>query len=142
AVGITGMVDVARRILQRLAINVVAVIDGKNVDVAVRDSAGAFVEGNLLPDVSKDPRPFLDSLRGKQSLSGNTGRTHTYLNFHSLLTFPYYVRAWPAPSSGGVLYILSHTHTIEYSTSTHAAQDFRAAASTILLCCSSIDISE
>lgn len=63
------MVDVAGFVLGGLAINIVAVIEIKNVGVALRDSPQAFGFGNPRPDVLNNPRPFFDLLGGKQSFA-------------------------------------------------------------------------
>jgi hypothetical protein len=51
AVRFTGVVDVASRIFQRLPIDIIAVIEGKNVGVALRESLGTVLFGDFLTDI-------------------------------------------------------------------------------------------
>ena len=83
------MIDVARGVLQRLAIDVVALIKGKNVSIALGESLGTFFFGNPGANVLDDPRAFLDILSRKESLASNPRRTDTYLNFHRI-TFSFW----------------------------------------------------
>jgi hypothetical protein len=71
-VGVTGMIDVAGFVLERLPVNIVAVIEMKNVRVTLRESPQAFFFGNSGSDVLNDARAFFNILCGKQPLSGNT----------------------------------------------------------------------
>jgi len=66
------MVDVPRFVLQSLPVNIVAVIESKNVRIALGESLGTFGFGNLGADVLKDPCAFLDILRRKEALARNT----------------------------------------------------------------------
>ena len=50
-VRIAGMIDVASPILERLPIDIVAVIEGKNVGIAPSQALEAFVFGNLRTDI-------------------------------------------------------------------------------------------
>ena len=61
-VRITGMVDVAGLILPRLAINIVALIEGKNIGIARSYTAAAFFFVNLGADILDDPEAFLDKI--------------------------------------------------------------------------------
>src|SRR5262249_31436073 len=82
AVWITGMVDVARLVLQRFAINVIALIKGEDVGIAPGESLGTFFLGNPCATVLNDPLHFLNVLGCEESLSSNPRRTNTYLNLH------------------------------------------------------------
>jgi hypothetical protein len=65
AVGVTGMVDVAGFVLQSLAVNIIAVIEGKNVLIALIEALSGFFLRNPLPNVLNDPRAFFDMLGGE-----------------------------------------------------------------------------
>jgi hypothetical protein len=82
AVWIAGMVDVASLILQRLAIDVIALIKGKDVGIAPGESLGTFFLGNPGANVLNDPSTLLNVLGCEESLSSNPRRTNTYLNLH------------------------------------------------------------
>src|SRR5262245_325395 len=84
-VRLAGMVDVACRIVQGLAINGIAVIQVKDVDIACGATARALLAGNFFPAVSHNPGPLGDSLRRKESLTSNTRWTNTYLNLHRIM---------------------------------------------------------
>src|SRR5206468_10900532 len=86
----TGMVDVAGLILQRLAVDVVPVIERKHIGVALGESLHTFFFGNLGANVLNDPSTLLNILGCEKSLSGNPRRTHTYLNLHRV-TFSFWV---------------------------------------------------
>ena len=51
AVRLTRMVNVARGILQRLAIDIVAVVERKNIGIPLGESLGTCCFGNFLTDV-------------------------------------------------------------------------------------------
>src|SRR5262249_12850776 len=82
AVWSTGMVDIARLVLQRLAIDVIALIKGKDVGIAPGESLSTFFLGNPGTNVLNDPSALLNVLGCEESLSSNPRRTNTYLNLH------------------------------------------------------------
>jgi hypothetical protein len=69
------MVDVAGFVLEGFAVNIVAVIEIKNVGVPLRKSLQAFFFGNPRSNVLNDARAFLNGLCGKQALPCNARRT-------------------------------------------------------------------
>ena len=81
-IGIAGVVDIAGGVPEDLAINIVAVIEGKNIRIALGQAPGAFVFGNLLADVGKNPGPVFDVLRGKEPEACNTRFMHPDTYFH------------------------------------------------------------
>jgi len=84
-VRITGMVDIAGRIVARLAIDSRAVIQMKDVGIACGAAAYALVCRNLFPNVRNNPGPLWDILHCKESLSSNARRTHIELYLHRLM---------------------------------------------------------
>ena len=64
--------------------NIVAVIEGKNIDIAVGEAPGTFGFGNLLPDVRENPRPLLDILGGKEPEPSNTRFMHPDTHLHGI----------------------------------------------------------
>jgi hypothetical protein len=86
-IGITGVVDIAGGIPEYLAINIRAVIEGKNIDIALRYSLRTDIFRNLLPDVLKNPGRWLDFLRGKETETRNRGLMHPNTHLHRI--FPH-----------------------------------------------------
>jgi len=84
-VRITGMVDIAGGIVERLAIDSRAVIQMKDVGIARGAAAYALVGRNLFPNVRNNLGPLGDILRRKESLSSNALRTHIELYLHRLM---------------------------------------------------------
>jgi hypothetical protein len=82
-VRITGMVDIAGRIVERLAIDGKAIIQMKDVGIACGAAAHALMGGNLFPNVRNDPGALCDILRRKESLASNARWPHTELYLHS-----------------------------------------------------------
>jgi hypothetical protein len=62
-VGVTRIVNIAGFVFQGFAVDIVAVIEGKNVLIALIQAFGGFCLGNSLTDVLNDPRPFCGILR-------------------------------------------------------------------------------
>ena len=81
------MVDVPSCVLQGFAIDIVALIEGKNIGVALGESLGTFFFGNLLPNVLNDPGTLFDLLCCEESLASNPRWTHTYLHLHSVTSW-------------------------------------------------------
>ena len=76
------MVDVASLILQRLAIDVIALIKGKDVHIALGESLDTFFFRNPGANVLDDPCALWNVLSYEESLSSNLRRPNTYLNLH------------------------------------------------------------
>ena len=85
-VGVTGVVDVAGFVLQGFPINIIAVVEGENVLIALVEAFGGFVLGNSLPDVLNNPRAFFDILSGEESFACDARRTDPDPNFHTALS--------------------------------------------------------
>jgi hypothetical protein len=85
-IGITGVIDGAGFVFEGLAIDIVAVVEFKNVLIALRETFGGFVLGNSLPDVLNNPRAFFDMLRGEQPFACNTRCAHPDTHFHTALS--------------------------------------------------------
>ncbi len=79
------MVDIAGGVPADLAINIIAIVERKNIDVALRSSPGTFVFRNLLSDISENPSPWLDLLRGKETETSNRGCTHPDTHLHRIV---------------------------------------------------------
>jgi hypothetical protein len=79
---ITGMVDVAGGVAEKLAINVVLSAEGKNIDIPLGYTLGTFSFGNAFPYIPNNPSVLLDRLKGKQPLACNTRFPNPYANFH------------------------------------------------------------
>src|SRR4029453_1166698 len=71
AVRITGVIDIAGEIGERLAIDVIALIQFKDVGVSRRGPLGTFGFGNLVTQILDNPGAFLNLLGRKESLSVN-----------------------------------------------------------------------
>jgi hypothetical protein len=71
AVGITGVVAIARRVPEARAINIIALVESENIDIAVRQAPGTFGFGNLFADVGEYPGPLCDLLGGEEPEPGN-----------------------------------------------------------------------
>src|SRR5207247_9680729 len=83
AVRSTGVVDIAGGIAEDLAVDIVVVIQFKDVWVPCRGSLGSLCFGNLLSDIRYNPGPFFDILSRKESVSVNASWTNTRQNHHS-----------------------------------------------------------
>src|SRR5215831_7129028 len=84
-VGVAGVVDRAGFVLQGLAVDIVAIIEFKNVLIVLIEAFGGFFLGNLSTNVLNNPRAFFDILGGKQSFACNARRANPDANFHSSL---------------------------------------------------------
>src|SRR4029453_8705323 len=71
AVRITGVIDIAGEIGKRLAIDVIALIQFKDVGVSRRGPLGTFGFGNLITQILDNSGAFPDLLGRKESLSVN-----------------------------------------------------------------------
>src|SRR4029453_4148472 len=71
AVRITGVIDIAGEVGERLAIDVIALIQFKDVGVSRRGPLGTFSFGNLVTQILDNSGAFLDLLGRKESLSVN-----------------------------------------------------------------------
>jgi hypothetical protein len=67
----TRMIDVACRVLGRMPINGIAVVQSDDKDITCSQAPLAFLVGNFLPDIPKNFGALLDILLGKQSLSSD-----------------------------------------------------------------------
>jgi hypothetical protein len=85
AVRITGMVDIAGRIVKRLAIDSKAVIQMKDVGIACGAAAHALIGRNFFSNIRTNPGSLGDILRRKESLASNARWTHIELYLHSLM---------------------------------------------------------
>src|SRR4029453_13748150 len=102
------MVDVARLVLQRLAIDVIALIKGKDVGIAPGESLGTFFLRNPGANILNDPSTLLNVLGCEESLSSNPRRTNTYLNLHRstfwfLASSVFSLRGRPLSPQGGII---------------------------------------
>src|SRR5215831_2807803 len=77
AVRITGVIDIAGEIGERLAIDVIEFIQFKDVGIPRCGSLGAFGFGNLFTPILDNPGAFLDLLGRKESLPINTRWANT-----------------------------------------------------------------
>jgi hypothetical protein len=68
-VGVTGMVDVAGLVSLCLCVNVITLIERKDIDIALYQALVAFHFGNLLACVLDDASAAFDRLGGKESPS-------------------------------------------------------------------------
>jgi hypothetical protein len=64
-VGVTGVVDIAGFVLQRFAIDIVAMIKFHNIWIVLRQAISGFFLGNSLPNVLDYPRTLFDILSSK-----------------------------------------------------------------------------
>jgi hypothetical protein len=100
-VRITGMVAIACRVPKDRAINIVAVIEGKNVDIALGKAPGTFGFGNLFPDVGENASSLFDILGGKEPEPSNTRLMHPDPHLHGSLTA---LVLYPRPVNKGISY--------------------------------------
>src|SRR2546430_1171230 len=77
AVRITGVIDIAGEIGERLAVDVITPIQFKDIGVPRRGSLGTFGFGNLFTHILDNPGALLDFLSRKESLSVNRRWAHT-----------------------------------------------------------------
>jgi hypothetical protein len=85
AVRITGAVAIACRVPEDCAINIIALIEGKNIDIALGEASRTFGFGNLLPNVGENPGPLPNMLRRKEPKPSNTRFPHPDTYFHRIL---------------------------------------------------------
>ena len=70
-VGGTGMIDIAGGILDKFAVDVEAVVQGKEIDIALIQADLSFLLGNLFPDILDNPPAVWDLLGRKESRARN-----------------------------------------------------------------------
>ena len=90
-VGITGMIDVAGFIAVCLPVNIIAVIELKDIVIPLAQASVAFGFGNLLTCVLYDPGAACDMLRCKEAFACNIGFADPEQRRHGILAF---VLAW------------------------------------------------
>src|SRR5260370_27927000 len=78
------MVDITSGIAEDLAVDVVLVAEGKNIDIPLRQSLHAFFFGNPLPDIWQDASVFFNILDRKEPLTRDPRFPHPYSKFHHL----------------------------------------------------------
>jgi len=65
------MIDKACGVFRRIAINGIALVSSKDIDVACGEAPVTFLLGHFLSDVAENLGALLDLLRSKQSLASN-----------------------------------------------------------------------
>jgi len=88
AIWVTRVIDVASFILQGLAVNIIAVIEVKDILVSLTQAFNRFFLGNSLTEVLNNPGALLNRLGSKESFAGNAGCPNPNSNLHALLTSP------------------------------------------------------
>lgn len=72
-VRVTGMIDVAGFVSEGLPVNVIALIQRKDIDIPFCQAFVAFGFGDLPAGVLDDASTLFDGLGGKESPTGNRG---------------------------------------------------------------------
>jgi hypothetical protein len=113
AVRITGVIDITGEVGERLPIDVIALIQFKDVSVPSRGSLGTFGFGNLFTCISNNTGAFPDLLSRKESLPVNARWANTNhispLLYQAYMLFPFPPRPEHNPSAARrqAAYVLS-----------------------------------
>jgi hypothetical protein len=84
-VGLARMIDVAGFVAEDLPVDIIALIELKNIDIPLAQAFVAFGFGNLLASVLDDAGTACDRLRRKEAFPGNTGFADPEQRLHGIL---------------------------------------------------------